>query len=736
MSAIIMAFRKAVNKAKLSEEEQKHVRECFICNEEFKDPRLLECYHTFCFECVKEYIDANCKGDSFRCPLCKTESKLPENGPEAFEKNCFVGDVREGQGDGKVKHSCDVCGEKSKAASFCYECNQKLCKFCVTFHEKLQATKDHNVAGLDESGARKVKRKPKCPAHDKNELQYFCEECKELICIDCNMTSHKRHKSRDVVEVADEFRRELALEINKDEYFQHLECLSDYSKNIKKKHDANAGREDKLMNSFEEQLEAFQKVLNDIKLDFISEISDTGMASETEEKDGRNTMERRFKSFAAIYFFSQLLLDQADDTAVVSHTVSLRKRLEILSADNGSKNNTPKEGGIVFEPGNLDKAILKELFGKLRDPDMEEEENRKSNAQKEESNGKPEFVYKFDCPPGDCVVSGIAPTDSDAAWVCVGAESTVHLFTVEGKCEKTVMFSHVLDDVTFMSGRGYITSNGANMVRTVDTTGRKSVYTKAEMCIRGIVADTTKNIIFAGCVENDAFFDVKPGDISSILSIEKGKGITSIPMSRDVPYPARLALNGTGNIVISDWVAQAVMIQDDAGKVMACYKGDKDNSGNKSDFNPRGICVDDDGNIYVVNIDTDTIEMLDSSGKYLKDILDTGDELSSPWSVACDKSNRLWIGSQNGNIMIFSLSEQNGTEKEQTAETTNSGNGRGSTSGSSGRSQSRNGNDQSGSSTPDQRNLSRNKSGSETSSKDGSRDGHSRASTGSNNSCK
>ncbi|XP_069140982.1 E3 ubiquitin-protein ligase TRIM56-like [Argopecten irradians] len=728
MSAILMAFRKAVNKAKLSEEEQKHVRECFICNEEFKDPRLLDCYHTFCLECIKEYVNANCKGESFKCPLCKSDTKLPENGPDSFEKNCFVGDVRAGDGDGKEKQSCDVCGEKSKAASFCYECNQKLCKFCVTFHEKLKATKDHNVAGIDESGARKVKRKPKCPAHDKNELQYFCEECKELICIDCNMTSHKHHKSRDVVEVADNFRRELASEINKDEYFQHLEALSNFSKNVQKKRNMNEENDDKLMQSVQEQLEAFQKVLNEIKLDFLNEISDTGMASESEEKDGRNTMERRFKSFAAIYYFSQLILEQADDRALVSHTVNLRKRLESLSTDNANKCNDTKKGGITFEPGNLDRAVLKELFGKLHDPAIEGD-NTKTNDEVAQSDAKPVLVCKFDCPPDDCVISGIAPTDEDTAWVCIGAESTVHLFTVEGKCEQTVTFSHVLDDITFMSRRAYVTSNGANLVRTVDASGKKSVYTKAEMCVRGIVADTSKNIIFAGCVENDAFFDVDPEDISSILSIEKDKGITSLPLNRDVPYPARLALNGNGNLVISDWVAQAVIIQDGKGTILSCYKGEKGNNGLETDFNPRGICVDKEGNIYVVNSETDTIEMLDASGSYKNDILDKEDGLDSPWSVACDKSNRLWVGSQKGAMMIFNLSERSATGKRpssKSSKTDKRGNTASEDSGKNNRNQSRNGQDKSGSSTPVRRSDSR--------SKTGSRSDNSRGSAGSGSS--
>jgi len=43
---------------------------CPICYLEFQEPKgiIVECRHSFCFECIKDWLDVQ-----FNCPLCKVE---------------------------------------------------------------------------------------------------------------------------------------------------------------------------------------------------------------------------------------------------------------------------------------------------------------------------------------------------------------------------------------------------------------------------------------------------------------------------------------------------------------------------------------------------------------------------------------------------------------------------------------------------------------------------------------
>lgn len=59
---------------------------CNICNDLWlnKDPRMLSCQHTYCFEC----LEMLCYGHTFiKCPTCKKRYIIPQKGVLGFSKH-------------------------------------------------------------------------------------------------------------------------------------------------------------------------------------------------------------------------------------------------------------------------------------------------------------------------------------------------------------------------------------------------------------------------------------------------------------------------------------------------------------------------------------------------------------------------------------------------------------------------------------------------------------------------
>ncbi|XP_022099285.1 tripartite motif-containing protein 55-like [Acanthaster planci] len=136
---------------------EKHL-ECPICHNRYRQPKVLNCQHSFCEECLVEYHESGFKDSpKVPCPVCRQETTFPKIGIQGLTTNLTLVGLTE-----------DL--------------------------EKIAPSKDSKLL----SGTCKGDNEPshhridayKCHKHEGSVKQFYCKTCDEVICHSCIVSEH------------------------------------------------------------------------------------------------------------------------------------------------------------------------------------------------------------------------------------------------------------------------------------------------------------------------------------------------------------------------------------------------------------------------------------------------------------------------------------------------------------------------------------------------------------------
>ena len=187
---------------------------CSVCMCTFTDPKQLPCLHSFCLHCLNGSQRTSGVHGKIVCPECRRQFQISGSGnpselPTNFQINSLL-DVLAIKECSTVNVKCRNCEKRSAQTLYCFQCCSFWCEECVVAHNIIRENKDHRTLALKDFQDQDIQAVLERPAfcqkkhHEKEELKFFCKNCKVAICNTCAVTLHEGHGKMPLQEATDE----------------------------------------------------------------------------------------------------------------------------------------------------------------------------------------------------------------------------------------------------------------------------------------------------------------------------------------------------------------------------------------------------------------------------------------------------------------------------------------------------------------------------------------------------
>lgn len=241
-------------------------------------------------------------------------------------------------------------------------------------------------------------------------------------------------------------------------------------------------------------------------------------------------------------------------------------------------------------------------------------------------------------------IRNVSCLSDEEIWTC-GDDSIMRLYNLHGELMKPIVTKSGVkpDDVAVIqtSGDLVFTNYSAGTVNMVKNTQIQTPIRLKGWKPHGVCSTSSGDLLVV--MDNDdkeskvvRYSGSTDHEKQSIQFNDKRKPLFSPGSYFNVKY---ISENKNLDICVSDYVAHAIVVVNQAGKLKFTYTGLLPTS--KELFCPRGITTDSQSQILTVDWTTNFIHILDQDGHFLR-YIDSCD-LLTPWGICVDTKDNLFV---------------------------------------------------------------------------------------------
>lgn len=552
-----------------------------------------------------------------------------------------------------------------------------MCGECLDHHKKMKISADHELQVWEQFLRQNPSDPPepppvpaskqKCKLHRDEKLQFYCKACLTPLCINCKLTKHEGHKTRDLWEEIAEQRQNLPYKLSQIRA-SFLPLLKQQAKELEDHGQQVSYNMKGTLENIEKRARVMKNEIDRTSTKLAEKLKQKESKEHTKIDNRKQAIGGYIKKATGVLMSGERVVQSGDDFEVMEMYQNL---LEMIRKITELVKRRPNKTRFVFQDGQLSQTQLQTMFGNYVEKGSKAEKDPAVDAMRKSTRSlqhapslqivpevRARLLKTFTCKmvPGN-KVSAIAPINDREAWISFGwTTNEIYLYNKDGFRRNKLLFKQPVDDITAdHDGNLIVSTFTGSIVRFVDKKLQIKDFFQCPLRCRGLDVSAAGEIIVCGV---DMCTAMPPPSKCTIFKYTargnktghlEGDKVKRIPV-----HPYRCAENIDGSLVVSDWVSDKegrVVVFSHDGKVRMVYYG---HSNEKRSFLPYGICTDKYGHIIVGDIINQEVHLLDIRGHFLQILLTRHDlDNERPYSVAVDHMGTLWVGNERAQIKIF-----------------------------------------------------------------------------------